>query len=575
MCIRDSTKYICDRLAGSKILDILTYSTQLVSAGEAADTFDMQLIIPKLELEEGLIEYALSFSVRETVVGGELEWVLESHWNLADYKKDEDYLNFQIWASSVLDLETLLADIFTKITNTDEFGKEINEVIIGSSPVFYINAARYEDDTMFLDITNLSNLAEVSMEGTMSLTETDDAQDIDHTIHLNGANKQTIMMDLGRVYDLGVTFYHESLNAHDVIFLSDGSWNTSFNDAVDDLASFESVPGDYFAEDHYEMDRDVSLSGTITNFMNVFRSFNPNFTPVNVDAYDNLNFTISGQGTIEVAIMKEGVAQFRDQGKYLLELTDEGRNYSLTKNHFKNDDGVSADWSDVFMVQFTVVGDGQQAQDFQLNVADLYWGPNQLNEDFVVYTPLNTIENIDTGHFANLADGTDRGDIELGTDFAGDTLMITVENLGSVEMRIEDMYVDAQSDEFELIGFEPTDIAVGKSYDLMVRYNPQETPSELFADLRMTINGDDSYAISLRGGATCPIVDSVSTDDVEQEPIGSDRSYKAVDAISSDAHINQRAITFAAGQSIVLGVGFEIGTGAILNVQIDDSCSID
>ena len=60
--VYEHTKYICDRLAGSKILDILTYSTQLVSAGEAADTFDMQLIIPKLELEEGLIEYALSFS---------------------------------------------------------------------------------------------------------------------------------------------------------------------------------------------------------------------------------------------------------------------------------------------------------------------------------------------------------------------------------------------------------------------------------------------------------------------------------------------------------------------------------
>ena len=89
--------------------------------------------------------------------------------------------------------------------------------------------------------------------------------------------------------------------------------------------------------------------------MNVFRSFNPNFTPVNVDAYDNLNFTISGQGTIEVAIMKEGVAQFRDQGKYLLELTDEERNYSLTKNHFKNDDGVSADWSDVYKRQHLIV----------------------------------------------------------------------------------------------------------------------------------------------------------------------------------------------------------------------------
>ena len=573
--VYEHTKYICDRLAGSKILDILTYSTQLVSAGASPDTFDMQLIIPKLELEEGLIEYALSFSVRETLVDGETQWVMESHWNLADYKADDDYLNFQIWASSVRDLETLLSDIFTKITDTDAFGKEIDEIIMGSSPVFYVNAARYEQDKIFLDITNLSNLTDVSMTGRMSLTETDDQQDIDLTVHLDGATTQTISMDIGRVYDLGVTFYHESLNAHDVIFLSDGSWNTSFNQSIDELASFESLPGDYYADDHYEMDRNISISGRITNFMNVFRSFNPNFTPVNVDAYDNLNFTIYGQGTIEVAIMKDGVDQFSDQGKYLLELTEEARTYSLTKNHFKNDDGLSGDWSDVFMVQFTGVGDGLNAQDFQLNVDDLYWGPNQLSQDLVVYTALNTIENINSGHTANLVDGTDLGDIELSADFTGDTLLITVDNIGAGPMAIEDMYIDAPSNEFQLINFEPVDLAGGMSYEVLVRYNPLESPTELFADLRMTINGDDSYAISLRGGATCPIVDSVSTDDVEQEPIGSDRSYKAVDAISSDAQINQRAITFAAGQSIVLGVGFEIGTGAILNVQIDDSCSID
>jgi len=573
--VYEHTKYVCDRLAGSKILDILTYSTQLVSAGENPQTVDINLIIPKLEVEAGLVEYALSFSVRETLVDGQTEWIMESHWNLADYKKETDYLNFQIWASSVHDLEILLKDIFAKITNTDEFGKKMNDIIIGSSPVFYINAARYEDDQIYLDITNKSNLSQVGMTGTMSYTETDDERDLDITVDLSGAPEQTIMLDLGRVYDLGVTFYHESLNAHDVVFLSDGSWNTSFNESIDILTTFESLPGDNFSDDHYEMDRDISVSGSITNYMNVFRSFNPNFSAVDVDNYENLNFTISGQGTIEVAIMKEGIDEFRDQGKYVMELTEEARNYSLTKNHFQNDDGISGDWSDVFMIQFTVIGDGQSAKVFQLNVADLYWGPNQLDEDFVVYTARNIIEDIDSGHMANSADGTDRGLIELTADFTGDTLMMTIENIGDESLSIQDMYIDAEHDEFQLIDFEPIGIESGRSYEVKLRYNPRQTPIESLANLRMTIDGDDSYAISLRAATVCPLADDISTSEVEQVAVDAARNYKAIETISSDAQINQRTITFSAGQSVELGLGFEVSNQSILNVQIEDSCRLD
>ena len=120
------------------------------------------------------------------------------------------------------------------------------------------------------------------------------------------------------------------------------------------------------------------------------------------------------------------------------------------------------------MVQFTVVGDGQNAQDFQLNVDNLYWGPNQLSQDLVVYTALNTIENINSGHTANLVDGTDLGDIELSADFTGDTLLITVDNIGAEPMAIEDMYIDAPSNEFQLINFEPVDLAGGMSYDVLL-----------------------------------------------------------------------------------------------------------
>jgi hypothetical protein len=103
----------------------------------------------------------------------------------------------------------------------------------------------------------------------------------------------------------------------------------------------------------------------------------------------------------------------------------------------------------------------------------------------------------------------------------------------------------------------------------------KESPSVALAELRMTIDSDDSYAISLRGGAACPTVDSVSTGDVERLVIRAERSYKAVETVSSDAQINQRNVTFSAGQSVVLGVGFEVGSQSILSIEINDSCSID
>ena len=68
---------------------------------------------------------------------------------------------------------------------------------------------------------------------------------------------------------------------------------------------------------------------------------------------------------------------------------------------------------------------------------------------------------------------------------------------------------------------------------------------------------------------------NVSTDDLELQPMDADRSYKAAETLSSDAQIDQRNVTFSAGQSVVLGVGFEVGTQSILSIEINDSCSMD
>jgi len=573
--VYEHTKYVCDRLAGSKIVDILTYHVKLVEAGVDADTFELDLIIPKMELEDGLIEYAVSFSVRDTTIDEADEFIFESHWNLDDYTKNEAYMNFQIWASSVKDLEILLAQIFKNLTDQNEHGRNISTFIIGTPPVFYINEAQYVEDMLHLEITNKSGLTSVNLTGEKSFTETDAQQDLDMVLNLNGQENQSVSIDLGRLYDMGVTFYHESLNAHDVIFLSDGSWNTAYEGSDDVVDAFTSNQGSNFSEEQYEMDRNVQVSGVVKNYINLYRSFNPNFVGVDVDSFENLNFTISGNGTIEVSVLKESIESFADQGKYLLELTEEPMTYSLSKKHFVNDSDLSQDWSDIFMVQFTIVGDGFNEKDFEINISDLYWGPNQLSEEFMVFTPKGIIDDVDNNHNANDADGTDIGDVILNADFTGDSILISIDNLGSTDLSIEDAFIDALEEHFVLLDFEPTILSAGEMMTLVLQYDPKDTPMTSNADLRITIDMDDSYVVSLSGGSTCPMTDFIRTAAIDKEQLNADKEYKAIESINSDAQIDNRNIVFKAGQTVVLDLGFEITENSTFEVMIEDACSID
>ncbi len=102
-------------------------------------------------------------------------------------------------------------------------------------------------------------------------------------LHLNSQESETVSYDIERLYDMGITFYHPSLNAHDIIFLADGAWNYSKDQSypVSNEASYNSSVGSNFNPDNYDMDRNITKSGQVRGYVNVFRSFDHNFAKVN------------------------------------------------------------------------------------------------------------------------------------------------------------------------------------------------------------------------------------------------------------------------------------------------------
>ncbi len=131
--------------------------------------------------------------------------------------------------------------------------------------------------------------------------------------------------------------------------------------------------------------------------------------------------------------------------------------------------------------------------------------------------------------------------------------------------------IDALLNHFELFNFELKLISAGETFTMTLIYDPQETPLKSNVDLRITINGDDSYVISLRGSSICSDIDHVKTNAIKK----SDNVYKAAEMISSDIIINHKNISFIAVQTVVLELGFEVTANSSLLMMIEDTCSMD
>ncbi len=151
---------------------------ELEENGINPETFKVNLIIPKMKLEEELVEYAVSCSVRDTVDFNVDKFVFESHWNLDDYTMNKGYMNFQIWVSNVRDLEILVDDILKSLTDTRAFGKPISQFKLERVLVFYVNTAKYSNGNLELEITNKCNLYSVNLAGLVSDTETTETENM-------------------------------------------------------------------------------------------------------------------------------------------------------------------------------------------------------------------------------------------------------------------------------------------------------------------------------------------------------------------------------------------------------------
>ncbi|MEL6562273.1 MAG: T9SS type A sorting domain-containing protein, partial [Bacteroidota bacterium] len=351
--VYEHTKYVCDRLGGSVIEDVLTYKLD--------EEHDFQ--IAKMRLPSGNLEYATSFSASEL----DGAFAIESHWNLDYYTKEKSFYNFQIWSNTVQNL----ADLANETIRLLNVQMPVNSYDFGEAPEFFVNEASISSGILNLKTTNKGSYLNVEANGFYRNTETADRELFNESIQLNGEEKEEISVDLTGIYDLGLTFYHEKAAMPDVIFMADGAWGTDYDEATETIAEYKVSPGFTEGEEVYSLERDIRISGQVQESVAIFRSLDAVWRSKDVSAYNSLSFTASGAGRMEVTLVKSSISEWSEQPRVTIDLTDEKLSYQLSQAEFNGASGEEIKWNDIISVVFDIKGNGTSKEHFELELSNV------------------------------------------------------------------------------------------------------------------------------------------------------------------------------------------------------------
>lgn len=350
--VYEHTKYICDRLDGARLLDV-----------SYLNAMDGNFISYELLNKEGQLEYAVSFAAWHEEGEG---FHIENHWNLHEFTEGEDFYNMQLWAQSYEDLIVLLE------TSLEQFAgaAPIASIVHSGIPRVFVMQGDYHNGELRLVIKNKIQSPSLTFHGELTREEGGLSVPVEYQYELSGSSEEVLTIETGFLYDIGAAITCPG-SADDAIFLADGAWGIDTEHAgaeIEAFSVFAQEPLD--DEDYYQVERSVSVQANVLDYLNIYRSLDPNLNAIDLTAYNSLAFQASGQGMMELTVVRASVGNWQDQFRTTLELSTEGELVTLFAHDFESSLGDMS-FNDITMLVFTLLGDQEDYKSKSLSISDL------------------------------------------------------------------------------------------------------------------------------------------------------------------------------------------------------------
>ncbi len=381
--VYEHTKYICDRLLGAEILNIAPIHFN-----------EKEFINTIFKNPDGSIVFATSISLR---MNGADFADIQSHWSLDRYPGGENFYSFQIWSNSIDDLIVLAESLL----NIMEDNLEINSYNCSGAPSTYVKKGKYENGKLRLEIQNNSYKTSWQLEGGIVKSETSEEEDFTTEFTLNPRANNIIEIETGTIFNAGLRLSKtEGGGLPDDIFFSDGPWGINYDEQTEVVTWEVSSSAIHPIDEALHIERNVMLEAETTSEVFIYRAFNAHFAPVDMTEFNNVKFNASGDGRLEIRIMKKGIETWEEQFYTSLILDENQQSYSFHVDQFTStQNAITCNFEDIYTISFKLVP--LQSQSVSLSLEDLAFSkredvvsPDEFNELLVYPNPILESSNL-------------------------------------------------------------------------------------------------------------------------------------------------------------------------------------
>ena len=359
--IYSHTKPICDRLKGAQLLNIENISIQNIS-----------FIRYTIQQPDGSTEYAVSFSAGAKAGRG--SYAIQSNWLMPDYASEDTMYNYQLWASTKVDVNTMITEVLSKLQATMPVAPLNSN---NDLPGAYVSAASRQGTNLNLTVNNRTAnrtgyflLSQKATEATTASTTVT----VPFTIAANG--KTTVTIPVSDSYDANISMVFNNQTA-DMLYMADGIWGTS-SDNNTTVSQFNVINNStkQVASNEYPLLRDVQVQVTTPSYLSIYKYLKGGAASVNLSAYKSFHFTASTNTegmNMTVTITKLSVGKWASQYTYTINNLQDGQTYDIALSSFKSADGTlpaTIDASDVTSVVYNMINTTGQSLNIKAGISN-------------------------------------------------------------------------------------------------------------------------------------------------------------------------------------------------------------
>ncbi len=357
--VYEHSKYICDRMEGAELMEL----------SEVA-ILNMKFILFKIKNTDGGIEYAVSFSGYQKLGG----FKIENHWNLNSYTWNEDYYNFQIWASSVEKVQSLATSIINKI------GQQValNGIHCTSHPNVFVKQGHYENGNLILNVMNTGEETQIEMRSNLQSIENGTESLLGFVLNVPGFTEYEYVIPTEGLYTIGLNLT-DAEGYSDDLFFADGNWGVEDNAGHGEILKVEIFQQEeFYGEEVRQIERGIEVEANVKDYQNIYRSLTPKWDGQDLSSYNTMSFEASGQGKVEITFVSESESDWSKQVRQTLTLSEEKEMYHLSFDQMSNYDS-SDDVRDIFMIVISMIGNNEEFEYKKLTMENVLLQNMQLS----------------------------------------------------------------------------------------------------------------------------------------------------------------------------------------------------